>query len=90
VANGGHLYLVCAVCDVTVSRHNHGSKPTFWRSLLTQYPYSSTHTLLIFCVIALNINYRCSKLDYRRKYSQPNDTAVHNCKNIRLSVKTGE
>jgi len=35
VANGGHLYLVCAVCDVTIWRHNHVSKPTFWRSLLT-------------------------------------------------------
>jgi len=31
---GGHLYLVCAVCDVTIWRHIHVSKPTFWRSLL--------------------------------------------------------
>jgi len=31
---GGHLYLVCAVCDVTSWRHFHVSKPTFWRSLL--------------------------------------------------------
>jgi len=32
---GGHLYLVCALCDVTIWRHFHVSKPTFWRSLLT-------------------------------------------------------
>jgi len=31
---GGQLYLVCAVCDVTIWRHFHVSKPTFWRSLL--------------------------------------------------------
>jgi len=34
VAYGGHLYLVCAVCDVTIWRHIHVSKPTFWQSLL--------------------------------------------------------
>jgi len=34
VAYGGHLYLVCAVCDVTIWRHIRVSKPTFWRSLL--------------------------------------------------------
>ena len=33
----------------------------FWRSLLTHYAYSSTRTLLILCVIALNINYQRSK-----------------------------
>jgi len=32
---GGYLYLVCTVCDVTIWRHFHVSKPTFWRSLLT-------------------------------------------------------
>jgi len=35
VAYGGHLYLVCAFCDVTVWRQIHVFKPTFWRSLLT-------------------------------------------------------
>jgi len=35
VAYGGHLYLVCPVCDVTIWRHIYISKPTFWRSLLT-------------------------------------------------------
>jgi len=35
VAHGGHLYLVCLVCDVTIWRHIRVSKPTFWRSLLT-------------------------------------------------------
>jgi len=34
VAYGGHLYLVCAVWDVTIWRHIHVSKPTFWRSFL--------------------------------------------------------
>jgi len=29
-----YLYLVCAVCDVTIWRRIHVSKPTFWRSLL--------------------------------------------------------
>jgi len=32
---GGYLFLVCTVCDVTIWRHFHVSKPTFWRSLLT-------------------------------------------------------
>jgi len=67
VGCGGNLYLVCAVCDFTIYRHIHVFKPMFWRSLLTQYAYSSTCTLLVLCVIALNINYQCSKLGYRRK-----------------------
>jgi len=33
VVYGGQLYLVCAVCDVTIWRHI--SKPSFWRKLLT-------------------------------------------------------
>ena len=31
----GHFHLMWAVCDVTIWRHVHVSKPTFWRSLLT-------------------------------------------------------
>jgi len=31
---GGHFHLVRAVCDVTIWRHFHVSKTTFWRSLL--------------------------------------------------------
>jgi len=34
VPYGGYLYLVCAVCDVTIWRHIPVSKPTFWRSSL--------------------------------------------------------
>jgi len=34
VAYGVHMYLVCAVCDVTIWSHIHVSKPTYWRSLL--------------------------------------------------------
>jgi len=40
LACGGHLYLVCARCDVTNWRHIHVSKPTFWRTLLTQYAWA--------------------------------------------------
>jgi len=66
---GGHfnLYLVCAVCDVTLWRHIHVSKPTFSRNLLTQYVYCFIRTRLILCAIVLNINYQRSRLRYRRK-----------------------
>jgi len=67
VAHGGHLHLECAVCDVTIWRHTYVSKPTFWRSLLTQYAYSSTRNLLISYVIARNISYQLLKLGYQRK-----------------------
>ena len=36
VTYGGHLCLVCAVCDVAIWRHILVSKPKFWRSFLTQ------------------------------------------------------
>jgi len=65
VAYGGHFYFLSAVCDVIIARHIPVSKPMFWRSLLTQHAYSSTHTLLISCVITLNINYQ----RIRRKYT---------------------
>ena len=67
LAYGGHLYLVCVVCDVIIWRQIHVSKPTFWRNLLTQYAYSSTRAPLNLCVIALNINHQRSMLEYRRK-----------------------
>jgi len=35
VAYGARLFVVCGLCDVTISRHIYVSKPTFWRSLLT-------------------------------------------------------
>jgi len=35
VAHGGHLFMVCGLCDVTIWRHFHVSKQMFWRSLLT-------------------------------------------------------
>jgi len=66
VACGGHWYLVCADCDVTVWRHIQVSKPTFSRNWLTQYAYSSIRTLNL-CVIALNIHSQRSRLRYRRK-----------------------
>jgi len=82
VGYGGRLHLECAVCDVTVSRHINVSKTTLSRSVLMQYEYSSTRTLLILCVIALNINYQRSTLGYRRKihstlrHSQQFKTAI--------------
>ena len=54
VAYGGYLYLVCAVCDVTIWRHIYVSKPKFWRSLLTQATqcaHSSTRTFPLFYVL---------------------------------------
>ena len=41
MAYGGHLYLVCALCDGTIWCHIHVSKPTFWLSLL-----NNVHILL--------------------------------------------
>ena len=66
VACGGHLYLVCAVCEVTVWRHIQVTKPMFSRTWLTQYAYSSIRTPLNLCVTALNINSQRSRLRYRR------------------------
>jgi len=40
--------------------------PTFWRSFLKLYAYSSTRTVIISCVIALDISYQRSKLGCRR------------------------
>ena len=57
---------------------------------LSLFYVSNTSTPLILCVIVLNINYQRSKLGCRRKQTQRYDTAVHNCKNIRLRVKTWE
>jgi len=90
MAYGGHIYFVSAVYDVTIGRHIHVSKTTFWRSLLTQYSYSSTRTLLISCVIALNINYQRSKLGYRKKIHATLQHSSSKPQNIRLHVKTGE
>jgi len=36
------------------------------------------------------MNYQRSKLEYRKKYTQLYDAAVHNCKNIRPRIKIGE
>ena len=60
-----HMVVVCISCALFVTsqfrRHIHVSKPTFWRSLMTKYTYSSTRTLLRLCVVALNANYQRSK-----------------------------
>jgi len=91
LAYGGHLYLVCAVSDVTIWRHIHLSKPTFCQSLLTMCIYFYTHSLYtVLCATAQNINFQLSMLGYRGKYTQHDDTTVHNCKNIRLRIKTGD
>ena len=80
VPYGGHLFVV-DLCGVTIWRHIHVSKPTFWRSLLTLYAYFSTRTRLILCVIALNINYQRSRLGYRRKINPMlRHRSSYNCK----------
>jgi len=86
VAYGDHLYLVCAICDVTIWRHVHVSKPTFWWA--TQYAYSYTRNLLILCVIALN-QYKLSALQVRTSEENTLNatTQQFNSKNIRLSVR---
>ena len=66
VAHGGHLYLVRAVCHVTIWRHVHVSRPTFWRSLLTKYAYSSIHTSFRCMCHCTKYNYQPSRLWYRR------------------------
>ena len=81
VAYGGHLYLMCTVGDVTIWRHIHVSKPTFCRSLLTQYAYSSTRISLNFCVIELNINCQRSTLGYRRRIQ--NYARIENAHKVR-------
>ena len=90
VAYGAYCYCVRAVCGVTIWGHIHISKPTFWKSLLTQYAYYSTRTLLIrfctiLCVTVLTLNYHCFNLGYRSKNTQRNGgAAIRNCKNIRV------
>ena len=49
VAYGGHLYLMCAVCDVIIWRHIHVSKPTFWRNLIHNM-HILLHALFLFYV----------------------------------------
>jgi len=63
---GGHLHLVCAVCYVTIWRHFHVSKPTFWRGCWHNM-HIFLHPLPLFCVVALIINYQRSKLGDRRE-----------------------
>ena len=68
VAYGCHLYLVCAVCDVTIWCHIHVSKPTFSRNVDKMCMFFYMHSpLLNLCAIALNINYQHSTLRYQRK-----------------------
>jgi len=65
-------------------RHNFTSYSCFQinvlANLLTHYAYSSTRTLLILCVIALNINYQRSK---GVKHTHHYIRVIYNCK-IRL------
>ena len=58
---GGHFYCLCAVCEVTIWCHILVSKPTFWQSLLTQYAYYFTRTLLVRCFTVL-----CHCIEYQR------------------------
>ena len=51
LAYGGHLYLVCGVCDVTILRRFHVSKPTFRRSMFvdTICIFFHTHSPYFVC-----------------------------------------
>jgi len=57
---------------------------------LTYYAYSSTRTPLNLCVIELNIIISAPGYDIGVKYTHRHNTAVLNCENIGLCVKTGE
>jgi len=58
---GGHLYLVCAVCKVTIWRHFHVSKPTFcdvfWHNMQNFYIHSP--------YFILSLHYKLSALQVR-------------------------
>jgi len=71
---GGHLYLLCAVCDVTIWLISMFPNQRLGEVCWYNNAYFSTSTPLIFCVIALNISYQRSKLGYRRK---TNSTLPH-------------
>jgi len=58
VAYGGHLYLVCAVCDVTIWSHIHVSKPTF--SIICIFFYTHSPCFLCHCT-----KYKLSALQVR-------------------------
>ena len=90
MAYGGHFYFVSPVCDVTIGSHVHVSQPTYRRSLLTQYTYSSARTLLISRVIALTTNYQHFKLGYWRKIHSTLRHSSAILQNIRLRVETRE
>jgi len=61
------LLLVIGCCDVTMRRHIHVCKPTFWRSLLTQLAYYFTRTLLTRCCTMCRCNvHELSALQVRR------------------------
>jgi len=90
----GHMVVICIWCSLFVTSQfdvismfpNQRFGEVSWHD----NAHFSTSTPLIACGIALNINYQRSKLGYRRKKTQRYDTAVHNCKNIRLGFKIGE
>ena len=89
-----HMVGICIWCALFVTSQfnvifmfpNQRFGEVCWHNV---YIYSSTRTLLILCVTALNINHQRFK-NLGGKYTQRYDTAVHNCKNIRLRVKIGE
>jgi len=83
------LYLGCAVCDVTFDvifmfPNNVLAKfvDIICIFFYIHYPY--------FMFIALNINYQCSKLGYRRKIKSMLRHSSSQLQKYRLRVKTGE
>ena len=86
VAYDGHLYLMCVVCDVTFMFPNTNVLAKFV-NIICIFFYTHSPYFMCHCT-----EYKLSALqvkDIGGKYSQHCDTAVHNCKNRRLHIKTG-
>ena len=74
VAYGGHLCLWCVLCDVTIWRHFHVSKPTFRRSLLTIGIFFYTHSPYFMCYCT---EYKLSALQVRISHENKLNATTH-------------
>jgi len=82
-------FMLLQALHVEIEMKNLDLKVTLLVRKCAGTPFPRVPTPLHSCM-ALNINYQLFRLEYRKKYAQPYDTAVQNCKNIRYRVKTGE
>jgi len=89
VAYDDHFYFVSPVYDVTIGCHIHVSKPTFWRSLLTQCIFFYMHSPCFRCHCT---EYKLSALQVRISEENTLNATTQQFKlqNIVLRVKTGE